>query len=317
MGYLEHRKKMKKKILILGATGMLGHAVTKVFLKNKDKYIITISARPSTVFANGTGRSDAGGVVLAKSFASCFENLADFENVIAYDALDLDLSKLWKQNAPPDYIINCIGAIKPTFKHGDPHTYKNIYINSVFPHYLAGYAKETGGKLIHITTDCVFDGTKGETYTENDLHTAQDDYGNSKSLGEPTTCMLLRTSIIGEEKHNNYSLVEWIKSKRGQEVDGYTNHLWNGITTTQYGEMCHAIIQEQLYEEECYHVFSPDTVNKHELVSLISSKLDLGIKVNEVQTDMSINRALSTVKELNNKLNVPSIEEQLNQALKK
>ena len=316
MGYLEHRKKMKK-ITILGATGMLGHAVTKVFLKNKDKYIITITARPSTVFANGTGKSEAGGVVLSKDFVSCFENLSDFENVIAYDALDLDLSKLWKEKTPPDYIINCIGAIKPTFKHDDPHMYKNIYINSVFPHYLSGYAKETGAKLIHITTDCVFDGAKGDSYTENDLHNTHDNYGSSKSLGEPTNCMVLRTSVIGEEKHNNHSLVEWVKSKKGQEVDGYTNHLWNGITSTQFGEICHTIIQEQLHEEDCYHVFSPDTVSKHELVSLINNKLDLGMKVNEVQTDLPINRALSTVKELNNKLNVPSLEEQLDQAFKK
>ena len=123
--------------------------------------------------------------------------------------------------------------------------------------------------------------------------------------------MLLRTSIIGEEKHNNYSLVEWIKSKRGQEVDGYTNHLWNGITTTQFGKACEKIISENLYEKELYHIYSPQSTTKNDLVSLISDKLDLHVGVVPTEAPESIDRTLSTNKDLNEKLNIPQLSDQL------
>ena len=64
---------------------------------------------------------------------------------------------------------------------------------------------------------------------ENDPHNASDYYGRTKSLGEPAGAMNIRTSIIGEEAGQARSLMSWILSQKGNEVKGFTNHLWNGL----------------------------------------------------------------------------------------
>jgi len=299
-----------KRVLILGGTGMLGNAVAKVFLKQPDKYLVSITARPETVFKDGSGKgSQDSPVVISNSFQKMFD-LPAFRDVIAYNALELDLGKVWKMDDHPDYVVNCIGVIKPFIKEDDPHKYKAIYVNSVFPHYLSSYAEESGIKMIHISTDCVFSGEKGN-YTEVDSHDATDLYGRSKSMGEPINCMVLRTSIIGEEVHKNASLVEWVKSNRNGEVDGYTNHLWNGMTTTQFGEVCEKIFSEDLYEEDLYHLHSPNSINKSDLVSLISDKLNLKVNVLPVEAPETVDRTLSTMKGLNSKLDIPDLSHQL------
>ena len=135
----------------------------------------------------------------------------------------------------PDYIVNCIGAIKPVFNDKNRLT-EAIYTNAIFPHELVGWNHrfEVGAKIIHITTDCVFDGTEVNAgyYAEGALHNSIDEYGKSKSLGESEDCMVLRTSIIGPEwGGNKRSVVEWVLSQRGKEINGFTNHRWNGLTT--------------------------------------------------------------------------------------
>ena len=290
---------------------MLGNGVANAFLRNKDEYSVSITSRPATIFKDGiSAGSEKKPVIIRNDFSRMF-NLSDFEQVTAWDATDLDLGKLWKPGPEqPDYVINCIGVIKPYFKENDPHKYKSIYINSVLPHYLSGYADSCGVKMIHISTDCVFSGKRG-AYTEDDLHDAEDTYGNSKSLGEPENCMTLRTSIIGEELKEKVSLLEWVKSNKDKEINGFTDHLWNGVTTRQYGEICKKIIREDLYEDGLSHVFSPRVVDKHELVSLINDNFNVGAKISQSQSGNPINRALATNKLLNSKLDIPDIVEQI------
>jgi dTDP-4-dehydrorhamnose reductase/intein/homing endonuclease len=159
--------------------------------------------------------------------------------------------------------------------------------------------------------NCVFSGKEGK-YTEESQHDALDDYGKSKSLGEHCQKfgMLIRTSIIGEEIHKNASLIEWIKSQKGKEINGFTNHLWNGITTKQYAKICSQIIDENLYEKGLFHVFS-DVVNKLELASFVNEKFDLGITIKPFETENPCDRTMSTVKDLNSKLTIPTIKEQI------
>ncbi|MAF37253.1 NAD-dependent dehydratase [archaeon] len=300
-----------KKILILGSTGMLGKGVTDALLRNKEQYTVSITSRPDTIFKGGRSMGSQKEPVIIRNDFSKMYDLSDFEQVTAWDATDLDLGKLWKPGpSQPDYVINCIGVIKPYFKENDPHKYKRIYVNSVLPHYLSGYAMSCGVKMIHISTDCVFSGKRG-SYTEDDLHDAEDEYGNSKSLGEPQNCMTLRTSIIGEELKEKVSLLEWVKSNKDKEIKGFTDHLWNGVTTHQYGEICKKIMSEDLYENGLFHVFSPRTVDKHELVSLINDNFDVGANVLQSQSGNPVNRALATNKLLNSKLNIPDIADQI------
>jgi len=267
----------KKRILVLGSTGMLGSAVGSWFLSRSNEYETHLTYRNEAV--------------------SYGENKTHFD--CASEGLD---------GLPEaDYIINCIGVIKP-FMVENP--IKAIEINSVFPWKLAEYCKQRNTKLIHITTDCVFSGAKGQ-YTEEDSHDSLDDYGKSKSLGEPTNCMVLRTSIIGEEIHKKASLIEWVKSQKGQSTNGFVNHHWNGITTRQYAQVCDQIILKELYKENKFHISSPSPITKHKLVSLLGERFDLNLTVNEHTTDISVDRTLMTVKSLCSHLDILEIEQQI------
>ena len=263
-----------KKVVILGSTGMLGNAVYRHF-NESEGYIVYPSHRNEK----------------HKQSADSFY----------YDALKTDFSEI----PECDYIINCIGVIKPFMIPGDTSC---VEINSNFPIKLSSYCGSQNIKLIHITTDCVFSGKDGN-YTEESCHDAPDDYGQSKSSGEPKDCMVIRTSIIGEEVHKNASLLEWVKKNKGKEINGYTNHLWNGVTTNHYAELCSQIIQDNLYEVGLFHVHS-NSINKYELLKLINKRFDLQIKINPMEAQ-PIDRTLTTIKQLNSKLDIKTIQQQV------
>jgi dTDP-4-dehydrorhamnose reductase len=119
----------------------------------------------------------------------------------------LDYLNFFKNNHlnQDDVIINAAGIIKQ--KKFDIKDL--VLVNSCFPHVLADIKSVLGCNIIHVTTDCVFSGTKGN-YKETDHHDCFDEYGKSKSLGENSTLTCIRTSIIGEENHNKKSLLEWV-----------------------------------------------------------------------------------------------------------
>lgn len=265
------------KVLVLGSTGMLGNAVGNWFLNHPEQYETHLTYRN--------------------------EDMSYGENKVFYDCLSGSLEELPRT----DYVINCVGTIKP-FMAKNPTT--AIEINSIFPWRLAEHCETSGAKMIHITTDCVYSGAKG-SYSEEDLHDALDNYGKSKSLGEPTNCMVLRTSIIGEEIHKNVSLVEWIKSQRNKTVNGYTNHLWNGITTRQYAKICDQIISNSLYEIGKFHINSPAAVTKDKLLYLLGEKFDLGLTINKFKAPTEIDRTLASTHNLCSQLNIPTIEHQI------
>jgi len=141
---------------------------------------------------------------------------------IDFDASNPTQSEIENLISPFNVIINCIGLIKPQVdKYG---IVEAIRINSVFPHQLANTCESKNKKLIHITTDCVYSGKIGG-YTETSISDVSDTYGKTKSMGEPQNCTTIRTSIIGEEVHQQRSLIEWAKSQNGKTVHGYTNHI--------------------------------------------------------------------------------------------
>lgn len=179
-----------------------------------------------------------------------------------------------------DVVVNCAGVIKPRISSTGPTN--TLLINSVFPHVLADYCEAYDKRLIHITTDCVFSGAKGK-YKENDFHDAADLYGRSKSLGEPENCTTIRTSIIGEEKENQRSLIEWIKSQKGKPCNGFSTHWWNGITCLQYAKVIEKMIELNMFWEGVRHIHSPVDINKFYLLECINKIYDLGITVHELQ----------------------------------
>jgi len=265
------------KIVILGSTGMLGNAVGNYFLRQYGEDQVLLSYRNEKV-AYGKQR-------------------------FAFDPL------LQPVEAIPrcDVVINCIGVIKPFMKG---NVVNAIKINSLFPWQLADYCQRQGIRMFHITTDCVFSGRDGN-YTEQSLHDALDDYGKSKSLGEPENCMVIRTSIIGEEIHKGASLIAWVKTQAGKETNGFTNHLWNGVTTNQYAKVVDKILRNDWHQHGLFHVFSSTSVNKYELVKLISDRFQLGLRIKPFEANPPCDRTLATVKELCGKLNVPSVQQQI------
>ena len=177
---------------------------------------------------------------------------------------------------------------------------------------MSDWAESRGAKLIHISSDGVFSGQRaGGRYTELDQCDDITLYGKSKSLGEPKNAMVLRTSVISEDKFTNRGLISWVKSHRGGVVNGYINHLWNGMTGTQYGLACKKIILDGLYENEIFHTFSPEVISKFDLIKLINDKYNLNIDVRPTESGASINRSLDTLKKLNKALEIPTIQEQI------
>jgi dTDP-4-dehydrorhamnose reductase len=193
-------------------------------------------------------------------------NMADLDSLISKDI---------------NVIINCIGLIP---QRGINEDY--IRINSEFPHLLNAIAQKYTIPFIHITTDCVFDGQKGN-YNENDQHTEKGIYGYSKSLGEPHTATIIRTSIIGEEKQNKKSLLEWVKSQNGKTINGFTNHYWNGVTCLQLAKIVDQIISEKLYWQGVRHIFSPSHISKFQLVEMIRDIYGLDIEIIAISANFS------------------------------
>lgn len=263
------------KIVVLGSTGMLGNAVGKYF-DSLPGYRTLLSYRnPSLAF----GREN-----------------------FYFDAMDL---RCIDALPDADYVINCVGCVKQ--KDYDIRTYMKV--NAQFPHFLARECEKRGMKLIHITTDCVFSGKRGR-YHELDEPDCTDNYGISKELGEPRNCMVLRTSVIGEEIRANYSLLEWARSQKGKQVHGYTNHLWNGLTNLEYAKVCHKIIERGWYDNIHRHVFSTD-VSKYEMLQAFNKKYDLQLDIVAHVHPEPIDRRLSTVYDLNERLEIPTFEKMI------
>ncbi|MFA5755404.1 MAG: NAD-dependent dehydratase, partial [Candidatus Paceibacterota bacterium] len=138
----------------------------------------------------------------------------------------------------------------------------------------------------------------------------------SKILGEPKDkSLILRTSIIGPEISEHVSLLDWFRQQEGKTIKGFANHFWNGITTKQFGKICDEIISnpEQYPKTGLYHIFST-TVSKYEMLLKFKEKYDIDCKI-EKDKEQKINRTLNTIYDLNNKLNIPSFGEMIEESI--
>lgn len=227
---------MKKKFLILGVNGMAGHVIAKYLMEQGHE--VVGFARQESIFCK----------------------------TIIGDARNREDIKLAIESREFDYVVNCIGVLN---KYVDAHLSDGIYLNSCLPHFIAECVAEKDTKLIHISTDCVFEGLKGK-YTEEDIPDATSYYGRSKALGEVKDehNLTIRTSIIGPEiKENGIGLFHWFMSQNG-EVSGYEKVLWSGVTTLQLAK---AIEQDILTPQTgLYHLVNNDFISKHNLLHLFN-----------------------------------------------
>lgn len=204
-----------KKILLFGATGMAGHMIY--------------------YYLGNTGRYDIRNVVFRTKLTS---------DSIVVDVTDFDAVRDIVYSIRPDIIINCVGIL---VKGSKEHPDNAILINAYFPHYLKKLSDGIGAKLVHISTDCVFSGKKGN-YSEDDFRDADDVYGRSKALGEIINekDLTVRTSIIGPElKRNGEGLFHWFMMQHGP-VNGFKTAIWGGVTTLELAKAIDYAIQNHL-----------------------------------------------------------------------
>ena len=277
--------KGKKDILILGCTGMLGSEVLKVFNESK-KFNITASVRY---------KKDIKLLNYEK-----FQKIKFFK----FDVLKNSVQKLKNVIKKNTIIINCIGVIKPNIHEDNAKSKLDaIKINSIFPYYLNDeFAKKN--KIYQIATDCVYDGSS-KLYSESSPHNPLDVYGKTKSLGEVQSGNFfnIRVSIIGKEIKNNKSLYDWFQNQNiNSKVNGFTNHLWNGITTRAFGNILISIIENEIILPNKIHICPKNIVTKYEMLKLFRDKNpNKNVNINPVKAKVKINRTLSTdYKKLNN-----------------
>jgi len=189
-----------------------------------------------------------------------------------------------------DVIINVIGIINKRIK--EPIEF--LTVNSLFPRVMADYCEKYGIGLIHISTDCVFNGLKGN-YNETDLAGDTSIYGISKSAGEPRNCTIIRTSIIGENRNNSQDLLEWVRTHKNTIVTGWVNHIWNGITCLELARICKWIIDSNSFWFGVRHIFSPSPISKADLVEMISVIYELNNKIDKISGPYYCNRTLDTI----------------------
>lgn len=260
------------RVLVLGASGMLGNAVLRVF-------------------SQSPGFLAFGSVRSANSMRSFSQEIG--ENIIfGVDVENIDsLIKVFA-SVQPDIVINCVGLVKQLAEAED--ALSAIPINSLLPHRLARMCQVANARLIHMSTDCVFSGSKG-MYTEMDTPDANDLYGRSKYLGEVDypNAITLRTSIIGHELGGARSLVGWFLAQQGH-VKGFRRAIFSGLPTVEIARLIrdHVIPHPEL--NGLYHV-SADPINKLELLELVAKVYGKDIKIQSDET-LVIDRSLDSTR---------------------
>lgn len=246
-------------IVILGGTGALGH---KMFqrLRQSHKCLCFVRAE----------RDDSAFLKV--------ELLHGPDVIWGVDASDFERLAHLLQDIRPAWIINCIGIIKQ--RNEANAAIPNIRINSLLPHYVADLAARWNGRLIHFSTDCVFDGRKG-CYLETDRCTAEDLYGLSKFLGEVSNAantLTLRTSIIGRELSRNLSLLEWFLAQNHGMVKGFRKVIYSGVTTNFLAELVDELIEKNACLSGLYQV-AAEPISKYDLLCLIRDRFGLDIEI--------------------------------------
>ena len=257
-----------KTVLVLGASGMLGNAVLRLFAQSTGYHTL------------GTVRSDRAMRLLPQALHDALLAGVDVEN---FDSVARGIAQ-----ARPNVVINCVGVVKQLSEADDPLT--AIPINSLLPHRLARLCELANARLVHISTDCVFSGSKGG-YLETDFPDANDLYGRSKYLGEVdyAHAVTLRTSIIGSELDGARSLLCWFLAQR-EPVRGFTKAVFSGLSTFELARVIRDFVLPDPSLRGLYHV-SAEPITKYDLLKLVAREYGKSTEITpcaEVAVDRSL-----------------------------
>ena len=245
------------KLLILGAAGLIGH---KLFERGQRDFDVhgTINHR----------KVDFAGIPFLQT-----DRIVDDIDVTNFGVLEGVIRAV-----DPDVILNCVGITKR--KPEIENRLRAIAVNSLFPHKLRELCASTGKRLIHFSTDCVFDGTQGN-YNEESVTTAQDTYGQTKALGEVTRApaLTLRSSFIGRELRDGTELLEWLLSQNGERIKGFTRAMYSGISTMRMADIVFDIIKHHRELSGLYQLATVDPISKFELLCTARDAFGLDIEI--------------------------------------
>ena len=246
----------KVSVLVLGASGMLGNAVFRFFSRSRDHAV------------TGTVRSSSALKLIPEELRA--------QVVSGVEIYDLDgLMRLFDR-AKPDVVVNCVGLVKQL--HGAEDPLAAIPLNALLPHRLLAICKVARARLVHISTDCVFDGSRG-MYRESDFADAADLYGRSKYLGElhDPQAVTLRTSIIGPELGTAHGLVSWFLAQRGR-VKGFTRAIFSGLPTVELARVMRDFVIPAADLSGLYHVSSAP-ISKYDLLMGVAREYGHSIEI--------------------------------------
>lgn len=257
------------RILVLGVSGMLGSAVFRIL------------AQSPLLEVWGSARSSSVKRYFSHDLASQIITGIDVENI------DCLMSAL--KQVRPELIVNCVGLVKQLEKADDP--LYALPINSLLPHRLANLCALVNARMVHVSTDCVFSGAKGN-YRESDLPDANDLYGRSKLLGEVDYphAITLRTSIIGHELNSSHGLISWFLSQQGC-VNGFTEAIFSGLPTCELARIIRDFIIPNPKIHGVYHVAS-QPISKYDLLSNVNKEYSKNLII-ESDNRLKINRSLN------------------------
>lgn len=258
------------RVLVLGASGMIGSTIIRVLSEKLDWEVF------------GTIRASGVKHFFSESISNRLISSIDIIN-------ESGLLKLFN-NIKPDVVINCAGLTKHLPGANDPIT--SIPINALAPHRLAEYCEMIGARLIHISSDCVFSGSKGN-YLESDVTDATDLYGRTKAMGEVdySHAITLRTSTIGHELQSAYGLLDWLLSQK-DSCKGFTKAIFSGLPTVVFAQIIRDIVIPRPDMHGLYHV-SGQSIAKYDLLRLIAKVYKKSIDIIADDT-LVIDRSLNS-----------------------
>ena len=248
------------KILVLGAGGMAGHTISEYLCKK--------------------GHDVSG--FARKRISHC--------KYIEGDARNPELVSNLIKEGEFDSVINCIGILNQFAENNKDMA---VYLNSYFPHFLADITKDMKTQIIHMSTDCVFSGKKGN-YTEKDFKDGETFYDRSKALGEleDQKNITFRTSIVGPDiNENGIGLFNWFMRQDGF-IKGYSKVFWTGITTLHLAQAMEKAAEAKSIG--LHNMVNNSCISKYELLKLFNkhfknNKLDI-IENDEIVLNKSLKR---------------------------
>ena len=244
------------RVLILGATGMLGHKLWQLLPRRFPDTFATVRSRPA--------------------LAGC-ELYRDERVIDAIDAADFRSLATVLDRLQPAVIVNCVAVTLRREASADAVT--SIALNALLPHQLACWSAEHSARVIHFSTDCVFSGRTGG-YTEASPADAEDLYGRSKALGELTgaSALTLRSSFIGRELGSGTELLEWFLAQRGKRIRGFRQALYTGVSTLFLARLVADIIEHHPQLAGLYNLAS-EVITKFDLLCLAREAFGVNVEI--------------------------------------